>query len=126
MWMKVSTLRRRQKHFLDVIVEVTAKATGGKHAAIEKIKKTELSELARQATDSFIDAQKKLADVAGKQMNANLKTAGKTLELLRPFPKALISAPVKPGEHKRPGKAARRARRPAAHGRKEAAAAVAA
>jgi len=117
---------KAQKHFLDVIVEETAKATGGKHTTIKKIKRTELSKLARQAAESFFDAQKKLADVAGKQMNANLKTAGKTLELLRPFPKALISAPLKPGEHKRSGKAARRARRPAAHGKKEAAAAAAA
>jgi len=79
---------KAQKQFLDVIAEETAKATGGKHAngAARKIKKTELAELARQATESFIDAQKKLVDVAGKQMNANVKTAGKTLELLRPFP----------------------------------------
>jgi len=79
---------KAQKQFLDVIVEETAKATGGKKAngTAKKIKKTELSELARQATESFIDAQKKLVDVAGKQMNANVKTAGKSLELLRPFP----------------------------------------
>jgi len=42
--------------------------------------------LAREATESFIDAQRKLVDVAGRQMNASVKTAGKTLELLRPFP----------------------------------------
>ena len=79
---------KAQKQFLDVIVEETAKATGSKKAngAARKLKKTELSELARQATESFIDAQKRLVDVAGKQMNANVKTAGKSLELLRPFP----------------------------------------
>jgi hypothetical protein len=79
---------KAQKQFLDVIAEETAKATGGKkaHGAVKKIKKTELSELARQATESFIDAQKKLVTVAGKQLNANVKTAGKSLELLRPFP----------------------------------------
>src|SRR6185437_11189088 len=104
-----------------------AKATGSKPTASNKIKKTELSKLARQATESFIDAQKKLADVAGKQMNANLKTAGKTLELLRPLPKALMGAVVKPtGEHKPLHKPARRGRKPAAHGKKEAAAAAAA
>src|SRR5579864_3096798 len=118
---------KAQKQFLDVIAEETAKATGGKRTAIKKIKKTELSKLARQAAESFIDAQKKLADVAGKQMNANLKTAGKTLELLRPLPKALISAPGKPTrEHKPLHKPARRGRKPAAHGKKEAAAAAAA
>jgi hypothetical protein len=78
---------KAQKQFLDVIAEATAEATGGKHTnGAKKIKKTELAELARQATESFIDAQKKLVDVAGKQMNANVKNAGKTLELLRPFP----------------------------------------
>jgi hypothetical protein len=72
---------------MDVMAE-TASATGAKkcNGAVKKIKKTELSELVRKATESFSDAEKKLADVAGKQMNANVKTAGKSLELLRPFP----------------------------------------
>lgn len=78
---------KAQKQFLDVIAEETARATGGKHSnGFKKVKKTELSDLARQATESFIDAQKKLVDVAGKQMNAGVKTAGKSLELMRPFP----------------------------------------
>jgi hypothetical protein len=78
---------KAQKHFMDVVAEETAKATGGKHTnGAKKLKKTELSQLARQATESFIDAQRKLVDVAGRQMNANVKTAGKSLELLRPFP----------------------------------------
>jgi len=78
---------KAQKQFLDVIVEETAKATGKKaNGAVRKVKKTELSDLARQATASFIDAQKKLVDLAGKQVNENVKTAGKGLELLRPFP----------------------------------------
>jgi len=79
---------KAQKQFLDVVAEETAKATGGKHTngAVKKMKNTELTELARQATKSFIDAQKKLADLAGQQMNSNLKTAGKTLESLTPFP----------------------------------------
>lgn len=111
---------KAQKQFLDAIAQATAEATSGKHTnGAKKIKKTELSELARQATESFIDAQKKLVDVAGKQMNANVRTAGKTLELLRPFPfvplaeltregvksyvdaqKALMDMMVKPVGHK--------------------------
>jgi hypothetical protein len=123
---------KAQKQFLDVIADETAKASGGKHTnGMKKIKKTELSELARQATEAFIDAQKKLVDVAGKQMNASVKTAGKTLELLRPFPflplteltregvksyvdaqKALIDVMVKPAaDHKHPGKPERRVKR---------------
>jgi hypothetical protein len=78
---------KAQKHFMDVIAEETAKATGSKHTnGVKKIKKTEISQLAREATESFIEAQRKLVDVAGRQMNASVKTAGKTLELLRPFP----------------------------------------
>jgi hypothetical protein len=78
---------KAQKQFLDIVADETAKATGAKssNGAMKK-KKTELSELTRQATNAFIEAQKKLFDVAGKQMNTNVKVAGKTLELLRPFP----------------------------------------
>lgn len=79
---------KAQKQFLDVIAEETVKVTSGKrtNGAVKKMKQTELSELARKATESFIEAQKRLVDVAGKQMNAGVKTAGKTMELLRPFP----------------------------------------
>ncbi|MBZ5613231.1 MAG: hypothetical protein LAO23_04410 [Acidobacteriia bacterium] len=124
---------KTQKHFMDVVAEETAKATGSKpHTnGAKKVKKTELSQLARHATESFIDAQRKLVDVAGRQMNANVKTAGKTLELLRPFPflplaeltregvksyvdaqKELMDVMVKPGgEHKRPHKVEHRTKR---------------
>jgi len=126
---------KAQKHFMDVLAEETAKATGGKHSnGAKKTKKTELSQMAREATESFIDAQRKLVDVAGRQMNANVKNAGKTLELLRPFPflplaeltregvksyvnaqKELMEVMVKPnGEHKRAHKPERHAKRHAA------------
>ena len=79
---------KAQKQFLDIIADETAKVTGAKRAngPTKGTKKTEVSELTRQATNAFIEAQKKLFDVAGRQMNTNVKTAGKTLELLRPFP----------------------------------------
>src|ERR1039457_3083986 len=78
---------KSQKHFMDVIADETAKATGSKPTHfVKSTKKTELAQLAREATESFIDAQKKLVDVAGQQMNAEVKTVGKTFELLRPFP----------------------------------------
>jgi len=78
---------KAQKHFLDVIAQEMAKATSGKtEAPGHKGKKVQLSEVARHATESLIEAQKKLVNVAGKQMEANVKTAGKTMELLRPFP----------------------------------------
>jgi len=77
---------KAQKQLLDVIAEETAKATSSKHTPTKKAKATELNELTRQATNSLMEAQKRLVDLAGKQINANMKTAGKTLEVLRPFP----------------------------------------
>lgn len=78
---------KAQKHFMDLVSDETAKAIGAKAPdPAKKGKKTELSQLARHATESFIEAQRKLVDVAGRQMNENVKTAGKTLELLRPLP----------------------------------------
>ncbi len=138
---------KAQKQFLDLIAEETAKATGGTRAngSVKKIKKTELSDLARQATESFIEAQKKLVDVAGKQVNSSVKTAGKSLELLPPFPymplaeltregvksyvdaqKELMDIVVKPVvEHKHPSKPLHHARRTARARKVKAAAAVA-
>ena len=50
---------KAQKQFMDVIAEETAKATGAKHSnGFKKVKKTELAVLARQATETFIDAQR--------------------------------------------------------------------
>jgi hypothetical protein len=135
----LETFVKAQKQFLDVIVDETAKATGKKKGEVKKLKKAELADLARQATESFIEAQKKLVDIAGKQMNANVKTAGKTFELIRPFPfvplaeltregvksyvdaqRALMDAVVKPAaEHKA---ATKHVKRPATRTHKAAAA----
>ena len=123
---------KAQKQFMDIVAEETAKATGSKPMnGARKIKKTELADLARQATESFIEAQKRFVDLAGKQMNANVKTAGKALETMKPFPflplgeltregvksyvdaqKALMDAMVRPmAEHKAPVKPARHAKK---------------
>ena len=118
---------KAQQQFLDVIAEETAKVTGGKHFAMKKIKKTELSKLARQAAELFIHTQEKMVEVAGKQMNTNVKTTGKTLELLRALPKTLRDAMVRPtGAHKRAAQPVRRGKKPAARGKKKAEAAAAA
>jgi hypothetical protein len=81
----MDTFVRAQKRFLDVIAEETSKAAAGKEH-VRKTKKTELSELANEATEAFIDAQKKLIDVAGKQVNAHMKAAGRTMNMVAPFP----------------------------------------
>jgi len=79
---------KAQKRFLDIIAEETAKVTSGKpgNGAGRKMKPTEVSHLTRQAMDSFVEAQKRLVDVAGRQMNAGARTAGKTMDMLKPFP----------------------------------------
>jgi len=123
---------KAQKKFLDVVSEETAKVTGkpSNGAGKSRAKKAEISDLAQRATDSLLEAQKRLVDVAGQQMNAGVKTAGKTLDLIRPFPflplseltrevvksyvdaqKALMEVMVKPAASQKPG-AEHRARRP--------------
>jgi len=81
----MDTFVHTQKKFLDMIAEETTKATSGKEPA-KKIKKTELSELAKEATDAFVDAQKKLMDVAGQQVEAGMRAAGRTVNMIAPFP----------------------------------------
>ena len=49
-------------------------------------KKTELTELARQSAEAYIDAQKKLLDVATQQLKVNGKTAGEAINALNPLP----------------------------------------
>ncbi len=68
-----------------MIAEETTKATSGKEPA-RRLKKTELSELAKEATDAFIEAQKKLIDVAGQQVNAGMRAAGRAVNMIAPFP----------------------------------------
>ncbi len=81
----MDTFVQAQKKFLDLIAQETTKLTAGKHEPpATKTKKTELSQLAREATNAFVEAQKKLLDVVGEQMNVNLKTATRTMDLLSP------------------------------------------
>ncbi len=81
----MDTFVHAQKRFLNIIAEETSKATNGKETA-RKTKQTELTELAKEATEAFIDAQKKIMDVAGKQVNAQVKAAKQTLNMITPFP----------------------------------------
>jgi len=76
-----------EKQFLDAVAEETNRLTSGKTvSAGKKTKETHLPEMARMATEAFVDAQKKLWEVAGHQMNVNLKAAGRTMDVLSPLP----------------------------------------
>lgn len=79
---------RAQKQFLDVVAEQTSHAIAMKpmNGAKKKIKPAELPELAQKATESFVEAQKRLVDVAEHQINAGLKTTGKAMKMVQPFP----------------------------------------
>ncbi len=81
----VETFTRAQKKFLEAVAEETTAATGGKkqHDGTA-VKKTEIAQLARNAGSAFIEAQKRLLDVMGQQMNVNLDTAARTLGLVSP------------------------------------------
>ncbi|MGB8887530.1 MAG: hypothetical protein WCC87_12455 [Candidatus Korobacteraceae bacterium] len=81
----MDTFVHAQKKFLNILAEETSNATTSKESG-RKAKKTELTTLAKEATDAFIDAQKKMMDVAGKQVSAQMKAAGQTLNMITPFP----------------------------------------
>ncbi len=75
-----------EKQLLDAIAEGAARSTRKTPAGTPpKTKKTDLAELAHRATESFIEAQKRLVDVAGRQADANLKTASRAMDLLKPL-----------------------------------------
>lgn len=76
-----------EKQFLDAVAEATKTAAHGKVVTrrARKVKKAGLVDLGRRASESFVEAQKALVDVGARQMNANLKLAGKTIDMLRPL-----------------------------------------
>ncbi len=51
---------------------------------------TQLTELAREATEAFVDAQKKVLDVFAQQGEVNLQTARSMFEVLNPFQPAIM------------------------------------
>jgi len=53
---------------------------------VSKAKKTELTRLAQEATDTFIEAQKKLMDVAARQVHVSLKAAGTAAKMMPSVP----------------------------------------
>jgi hypothetical protein len=79
----VEAFTRAQTDFLNVVAEETSRATSGKHPA-KPLAKTELAHLAREAANAFIEAQKRLLDVMGQQMNVNLDAATRTAEMISP------------------------------------------
>ncbi|HZD31681.1 MAG TPA: hypothetical protein VE779_08465 [Candidatus Angelobacter sp.] len=75
-----------QKQYLHIVAEEASRLTGGKETTISKAKKTELTRLAQEAADTFIEAQKKLMDVAARQIHASLKAAGTAAKMVPSVP----------------------------------------
>jgi hypothetical protein len=79
----VETFSRTQKKFLEAVAQETARMTSGKAGHDGKgLKKTELAHLARDAGNALIEAQKRLLDIMGQQMNVNLDVASRSSDLL--------------------------------------------
>ena len=58
----------------------------GMQRQARRSRKTELTELARQSAEAYIDAQKKLLDVAAQQLKVNAKTAREAINAMNPLP----------------------------------------
>jgi hypothetical protein len=110
-----------QKKFLHVVSEETSRLTAGREIPVTKAKKTEMTRLAQEAADTFIDAQKKLMDVAARQIHVSLKAAGTAAKMMPTVPyrelpdltregfrsfveaeKAVIESVTRRPEHKKP------------------------
>ena len=75
-----------QKKFLHIVAEEASNLTGGKEKVVSKAKKAEMTHLAQEAADTFIDVQKKLMDVAARQIHVSLKTAGTAAKMMPTVP----------------------------------------
>ena len=75
---------RAQNKFLAALEEETTRVTAGKQRVSNPAKKTELAELGRDAASAFIEAQQRLVDIFGQQMNVNLDLALQSVETVSP------------------------------------------
>lgn len=80
----VEAFTRAQTKFLEAVAQESQKATHGKPEHDSKIAKRELTHLAREAGNAFIEAQRRLLDVMGQQMNVNLDTTTRAFGLISP------------------------------------------
>jgi len=78
------SLVQTQNKFLDLIAEETTKATKEAKGAEKAPKPPELTELARHSVEAFVEAQKKLMETAGSQIESNLKSARRAFGALTP------------------------------------------
>jgi hypothetical protein len=87
----VENFVRSQKKFLDAVTEETAHATGKTNGKRSDARNTELAEMAREVAEAFIDAQKKLLDVAAQQMAVSVATVRRSVNVINPLPPATLA-----------------------------------
>jgi Asp-tRNA(Asn)/Glu-tRNA(Gln) amidotransferase C subunit len=82
----VENFVRTQKKFLDLVSDVTHAETNGK--GNKAAKPVQITELAKEGMDKFVDSQKKLLDLATHQIEGAMKTAE---SIVRPSPEPSTS-----------------------------------
>ncbi len=81
----VESFTRAQKKFLDAVSEESEKAMSGKGEVDgEKARLDDLNQLACEAGNAFIEAQKRLLDISNQQMKVNLGAANQATRFLAP------------------------------------------
>lgn len=79
----VESFTRAQAKFLHALEQESARAMGGgKHEHETAVAKKELTELAREAGRAFIEAQKRMLDLVGQQMNVSVDLSTRALGLV--------------------------------------------
>jgi hypothetical protein len=74
-----------------VVAEETAHATGEKNGKEPPAKRAEIAGLAREGAEAFIDAQKKLLDIAAQQMAVQMKVTRRTVQAMNPLPSVTLA-----------------------------------
>ena len=80
----MENLARRHEELLRAVWDGTASLFASGRKKGTRLARTEVTELVRQSADSLIDMHKKLLDLAGKQLDAILKTAGRIFDFAPP------------------------------------------
>ena len=78
----VETFTRAQTKFLHALEQESAKAMGAKREHDTAVTKERLTELAREAGRAFLEAQKRMLDLVGQQMNVSVDLSSRALGLV--------------------------------------------
>lgn len=80
----VEAFTRAQARFLHALEQESAKVMSGKGEHDTAVTKKELTELAREAGQAFIEAQKRMLDLVGQHINVSFDLSSRALNLVPP------------------------------------------